>query len=388
MWRAIVVVALVSFVGCKDKSTPPPTVPIPSDAAVVDAAPAPADWKPRCKAALIAAAKEPIARRPREIIDGCKPCGDWTPLLRWDIPGADGGPTRDAIEEAMERCEAYCTPASKQKFLGALDDARGKNVRTPWRSLGDACGEAVSAKPDTRFASAPYFALDRIARAAAADPEMAKLLAAIELPLPAVSISGDGLVVPMAPVTTPDTGRVQVTVSDKQQHVGLMPRARLVGTGVFVELGAEPYPGAIVDGKQLAAAISKVAGTDSMAITLIAPTGLPARRIADVVLHGGKSSFVLAAEIRAAPHGWSLLGHVPVAMVAPPDGDMPVSMALTIDTAKSVDVAVEKIKQAKAPQLGGPALTIGKGDATTADLAKLLGALAYRDVKQLFVMVQ
>lgn len=369
--RALLVVALVACGGKKEPPAPAPAPPRDA-AAVVDAAEV-TDWKPRCKAALIAAAAAPSGRRPREIIDGCRPCGDWTPLLRWDIRSDDGGPPRVAIEDAMERCDAYCSTAAKQRFLGTLDDARGKRVRTPWRALGELCGEAVSARPDARFVSAPYFALDRIARAAALDPELAKLMAAVELPLPPVGATGDGMTLPLAPVTKPDTGRVQVTVAaNGMQHVGLFARARLTGSGVHVE---GDYPGALIPTKRLAATLDERAPTEPV-ITIVAPMGLPARRIAEVVV--GKRPFVLAAELRAAPHGWSLLGHVPVELVTGGQA----SLVLEVSDAKSIDTAIERFKTAPSQPI---AVAIADGAATVNDLAKLLGAFAYRGVTRVSI---
>src|SRR5204863_6249003 len=109
---------------------------------------------------------------------------------------AEGGPSGAEIEAAMAVC-GYCDANAKQRFLGTLDKARGGDTRTPWRHLGDTCRAAVSAVPDNRFVTAPYYALDRIARAATAHGgETAERLAAIELPLPAVSIAGTGVTLP------------------------------------------------------------------------------------------------------------------------------------------------------------------------------------------------
>lgn len=376
---------LAALVACGGKKDEPVGAPEPprDAASVVDAA---VDWKARCRPALAAAAQQPLARRPRELIDHCQPCGDWSALLRWDIRGDDGGPSRDAIEATLERCTAWCSAAAKQRFLGTLDDARGKRVRTPWRHLGELCGDAVSASPDARFLSAPYFALDRIARAASTDAELAKLLAAIEIPLPPVSLTGDGVTVPLAPVTRPETGRAQITVAaGRVQYVGLLPRARLASTGVVVDHGGvEPYPGALTPTAQLAAALARLPGEP---ITIIAPIGLPAVRVAEVLV--GPSQFVLAAEVRAAPQGWSLLGHVPVTLVAAARDARPVSLSIALSDPRSIDAALETLKTATSQQLAAPRLTIARtGGATVSDLAKLLGAFAYRDARQVTVSIR
>lgn len=334
-----------------------------------------ADWTARCEAALAGAPKVTPVRRIQSLLDGCRPCGDWTPLLRWGTPAIDGGPPLAAIEAAMEACSAYCKPDAKVAFLGVLEDSRGKRAPKPWRLLGEACGEAVSAKPDTRYMSAPYFALDRIARAAAAHPKLSPLLAAIELPLPPLASTGGSFVLATSPVTKPEAGPAYVTVSMTELTAGTLPRARLGAAGVTVTTGDVPYPGAPVTAKALAAALDKLAPDPAARIAVIAPKELPARRLVDVALAAGTHPLVLAVEAAGAPGGWHLPGTVPVVL-----GAKEAPGALRLAAGASVDDALHTLKSAPAEQLAAPPAIAIDDAATVENLAKLLGMLAYRDV--------
>src|SRR5262245_13178780 len=119
--RAVVggLAAFAGLVACKGKDEPS-AVPAPVPITQPDAAPA-ADWL-ACENALRAASKLPATRRVQAIIDGCKPCGDWKPLLDWHSERTEGGPTRPQIEDAMLACKAYCDAGAKQRFLATLDD--------------------------------------------------------------------------------------------------------------------------------------------------------------------------------------------------------------------------------------------------------------------------
>lgn len=343
----------------------------------------PADWAARCEAALAGAPKVTPVRRIQAILDGCRPCGDWTPLLRWGTPTADGGPPLAAIEAAMNACSAYCKPQAQVAFLGTLEESRGKHAPKPWRRLGEACGDAVSAKPDTRYMSAPYFALDRIARAAAAQPKLAPLLAAIELPLPPLSSTGGAFVLAASPVTRPEAGPVYVTVTRMdlpagtrtELTFGTLPRARLGAAGIAVDTGDVPYPGTPVTAKALAAALDKLAPDPAARIAVIAPAELPAQRLIDAVEAAGAHALVLAVEAAGAPEGWHLPGTIPVVLAA-----KEAPGALRLAAGASADDAIRELKSAPAQRLAVPPTIAIDDRATVATVAKLLGALAYRDV--------
>ena len=275
------------------------------------------DWK-ACEAALRQAAAEPLDARPQHVIDGCRVCGDWQPLLDWNTPHDNGGPTRPAIENAMVACNAYCDPNAKQRFLGTLDNARGMAVRTPWRLLGELCKDKVSAVPDTRYMTAPFFALDRIGRAASARSELASALAAVELPLPAVSLTGAGVMLPTVASVVPTAGPLSITVLGGMIFVGKLPRGRLAATGVVVDLGPDPYPGKQVKLDELAAELTRLAAGAKTPIALLAPKAMAALELAPIITAASAVAPIhLAANATGAPEGWDLPGTIPVPLVAP-----------------------------------------------------------------------
>ena len=370
--------AAVGAVACKDK--PRPAAQPGSGSAAATPAPAdaaPEDWTVRCEAVLRDAPKIPDTRRVKAVIDGCLPCGDWSPLLRWNTPEAEGGPPRLAIEAAMAACRGFCDAGAKQRFLGTLDDARGKDTRGPWRHLGESCGAGVSAEPDTRFMSAPYFALDRIARAAAAEPKLAPLLAGFDLALPAISLSGSGLVLASSPATRPTAGPHHLTISQKEVRIGVLPRARLGAAGVTVDAGGTPYPGDLVALPALRAELAKRAADPARPLALFAPNLMPAARLLDVIAAAAPHEVMLAVHAPGSPAGWVLAGTVPLALrTGKPDKG-----AATFALAADPDAAILALKALAPAELRERPPTIElRPDATVAGLAKLLGALGYFDV--------
>ena len=351
---------LALLVACKGKEAPKPPPRVPADAALD------VDWA-GCEAALAKAATAPATRRAQLILDGCQPCGDWAPLLHWNTLPGEGGPTRLAIENRMLAC-GYCAPDAKQRFLGALDNARGTDSRAPWRQLGEVCGDKVGAVPDTRYMSAPYYALDRIARAAGSRPALVPLLAALDLPLPAVSVTGAGYELPQGPVASPIAGPTQITVTLAELRTGPLPHAHLGAAGIAVVTDGDPYPGTLVAPAQLAATLAKVTGP----IAIIAPSELPARRVADVVNQAGVHDLRLAVVGPGSPESWVVPGTIPMALLPLVAGGKPRVVVL----GASADPA---IKDLKAHPAGETIVAIELApDATTRALAKLLGALAFQ----------
>src|SRR6185436_11359426 len=108
--------------------------------------------------------------------------------------------------------------------------------------------------PDARFMSAPYFALDRVARMVGAAAPGAH--SAIELPLPPYMISGNGVELPTAAMVVPEAGPSALTIDAAQFLLGTLPIARLSASGV--EIGGD-YPGARVEPPGLAAALARPA---------------------------------------------------------------------------------------------------------------------------------
>jgi hypothetical protein len=300
---AACVVVVASF-GCKSKSQP-----AKRDAAAIEM-----DWF-ECEAALRKAPSATDMTRIDTILTGCHVCGDWAPLLQWSKLQTEGGPTRLAIEGAMLACKGYCDGNSKQRFLGTLDNARGADVRTPWRWLGEMCKDKVSAVPDTRYMSAPYFALDRVARTVAEHGgEPAKLMSRIEIVLPAVTMTGIGPALPIL-----DSGsrvmsapRHHVTLINDALYVGELPRARLDGSGVHVEAGQEPYPGHIITPDKLATLWTE----PEPRVSILASRAAPAQKLVELLAAtGDKIDWYLAVDTGGGPEGWVLPSVIPVRLV-------------------------------------------------------------------------
>ncbi|TMQ02591.1 MAG: hypothetical protein E6J90_12640 [Deltaproteobacteria bacterium] len=348
--------------GCKDRrdsapSSPPVTA---GDAAMADAN------LEVCRAAAARAASLPGTRRAQALIDACQPCGSWQPLLDWNTPAASGGPSRAAIEQALVACHAFCEPNAKQRFLGTLDAARGQDTRGPWRHLGEICKGAVSALPDTRFMGAPYFALDRISRAlGAANPAPA-----IELPLPALSVSGVGFDLPPAPASPAavDAGPPALSVDANQILLGALPVATLSASGIAV---SADYPGTPIEPRRLAAALAERPGPWAV----LAPHALAAARVAQVVAAAGGHELRLAVAV-PGPGGWSVPGALPIALTARPADGARIALGAPGDA----------IAAARAADLQRtPTITVDAA-ATVDGLAAVLAALAAREVKTVAVV--
>jgi hypothetical protein len=370
-------VGLLLLLACGGKKERDDWQPIgtvqPRDAAVpIDAA---VDTWALCETGLRDAMKVPANRRVASIIHACQPCGDWKPLLEWDKQQVDGGPTRAAIEQAMLACKGYCNPNAKQRFLGTLDAARGKGTRTPWRHLGEYCMAEVSAVPDARYLNAPFFALDRIARAASARPELVPLLDAIELALPAVSITGSGIDLAKSPTPAPEVAPIALTITAVELRVAQLPRAKLGKDGVAIVSKGEPYPGTLVkSAKELDAAITALGG--STAITLFAPHGMTATRLLDALAITGAREVTLAVAANGGLPGWPVAGTIPVTLTATSG---PKALKLVLDD--NPDPAIVDARARKAELVKGPiAIQLGP-KATVAALAKLVGALHFFQIK-------
>lgn len=301
--RLAFVLAALFVAGCKDTPKPAPQ-PAQGSAQPVSKDPhgalPPPTPHPRCD--ISALADTPHPARPAKLLETCKPCGDWTPIVMWNTPSTAGGPKRADIETAMQTCNAYCLGDAKDKFLGTLDDARGRSSRTPWKQLAVVCRERISAVPDDRFVDGVYFALDRIARTLG-DQKM-------DIPLPPVSVSGVGVPLPRVTRELRPPGTVQVSVIGTAITVGSLPRATLSKDGIAVDLGSDGYPGKTVTLEQLPEVLGKAAEA-----TLIAPQGMPADKLVPVI-RAAKRPLFLAARAKESPEGWDLPAVIPVPLDA------------------------------------------------------------------------
>ncbi len=381
MTRALLVLACVvgaCLAACKGKETkredpkvvvPPHPMPEPPPVVV------PGEWE-QCKTVLKTIATVPATRQVATLIETCKPCGDWSPLLEWNKRTEEGGPKRKDIETAMLGCKAYCDPNAKMRFIGALDEQRGKTNRIPWRLLGDFCKDAVSAVPDARFMSAPYFALDRIARDIASRPDGAKLLEGVELPLPAVSVTGAGLALPSTSVTTPIAAKSHLTITAEELRIGPLPYARLGANGVTV--AGEPYPGSVVKLAELPAALAKLPPP----VIVFAPKKLPAARLAAVLAMTKQMPLLLAVTATSTLPGWEIYGVSPVELVGL--GDKP---GLTVAVTEAIDDDVKQIAGTTPATPPPPVALVLEDKATIESVATVLGALAYKDYKTAMITV-
>jgi hypothetical protein len=327
-----------------------------------------------CRAAAATVATLPRNKRTVALLEGCAPCGDWGPILGWSITEADGGPRRAAIEASLRACNAFCDDNAQQRFFGTFDSARGQNGRTPWRLLGEICKAAVSAVPDTRYMGAPYFALDRAARLIG-DPA---LLAAIELPLPAVGITGAGVELPGSPLMVPEAGPTSITVNDRELVLGTLPSAKLSTGGVVV---AGDYPGTAVAPEALAAALARPERSGHPA-ALLAPRELPASRIVDAVTAARGREIRLAVGERQLL-GWVIPNTVPVALLARAPGRP--GAKFTLDA--SGFEALKAVKATPREELVRAPVTIAVDPSATATgLATLLGTLGFSDVKSVVLV--
>jgi hypothetical protein len=271
----------------------------------------------RCEAAARQAAlgETPLEKRAALLLDACHVCTpDWTPILRWNTPPEEGGPPRIAIEKAMLDCHAYCDPNAKQRFLGALDAARGTALRTPWRELAQICKGDVSAGGDARFIGGGYFALDRIARAIAW--RGVHVDRPIELPLPLVAANGVSPALPeVAAAQAVPSGRT-ITVLGDSIYVGHVPTATLTAHGLELDLGTAGYPGIETPLETLVETRPDAADRWNL---LVAPREMPAGRLLPVVGALAGLEVYLAAAPPAAPDGWTFAARIPVALAS--DGE-------------------------------------------------------------------
>jgi hypothetical protein len=289
----------------------------------------------------------------------------------------EGGPARADLDAALHRCNAPCDTASARKMASALDTARGTENRSPWRVLGDSCKDKVSAVPDARFMSAPFFVLDRIGRAIGGrGGELAKLLAPLDIAIPAVTISGVGPTLPAGYTNVHTAGPAAITIFGPETRIGVLPRATLGPTGVTV---TGNFPGELAP--NLAAAVAKIGDAP---IAILAPEQLPAAKVVAVIALSqrtditldpkkpGRRPMELAVGSPSAPRSWQVPATIPVAL----NGQ---SGAADV---RRIDITSGKVQDRAVRSDGRPVRITVDATSTVADLAKELAALSGEGIAQ------
>lgn len=315
MKRALLLV--VALVACRDKA--PKEKPVAKTEVAtgyrVDA---------KCEAAIAKAANLPIDARPQALLEGCPVCGDWKVLLAWNHDGT----TPEALQATLESCNAFCTGDAKMKFIAAANKAKGTSNDMAWRKLADACGDKVDASTDHRFMSAPYFALDRIARAIA--EQHVDGANALDIALPSLTVAGTGIVLPdLDEGVSPKVGTYHLSFIGDQIFIGKLPRAKLGAKGLDV---TNDYPGQQVALADLPAALKKLLDNDpTETLTLLAPHAMPAENLVPVIRAAGAiAPLYLAATAHESPEGWQLPGAIPVAIGPDGEGTIGVTGEMTV----------------------------------------------------------
>jgi len=259
-----------------------------------------------CIKAIDAAAAAPLNARPKLLVDNCQVCAGWNTILTWNLEGTKP----EDLQKALEGCGAFCNSDAKMKFMASANKAKGSSNDIAWRRLADACGDRIDASTDHRFMSAPYFALGRIGKAATADG-LAKL-DGITLPLPALTVAGTGLALPVLDDNVAsEVGDLAVTIIGDTIHVGRLPRAKIVKAGVLVELGDPPYPSKAVKLADLPASLTD----KTQKVILLAPHAMPAAKLIPIVAAiGSVAPLYLGVAAVESPAGWQLPAAVPYAL--------------------------------------------------------------------------
>jgi hypothetical protein len=261
--------------------------------------------------------------RVQALIAACPVCGDWTPVIDWAKPRSEGGPSVQAIADRMTACDAWCNTKAKDFFLASLDTARGTNQRSPWRYLADECKDKVSAVPDCRYESAPYFALDRIGRAVAAHGgTAADDLGRFYIALPPISMTGSAIDVPEVAIDGDEIADNEpiLTVLGDQLYESHRERAHLTASGVQL-VAREGYPGQAVTAATFHA--------DGPSVAVIAARGMRAKQL--LALLPPMRVVNLAVRARAKLSGWPMIETVQVDTSTPIDDKMTVQdLAATV----------------------------------------------------------
>lgn len=397
------------------------------DAKAVRAQPIP--LTPACASALSSLVQTAPEQRAARLLTACQPCGAEPILI--ERRGLRRTTTYFAqLDAAIAACGGFCTKAARTDFLRSvqaqLDD--GEPSARPWRALAEACPAELGWRDASRgFVGATWFVLERVALAAGR--ELPGPLAAAKgapFPLPAVAAEGRGLQLPSiasVPFALQVPGRIAVTVLAAEVMVGRLPWATMTAAGVQVDGQYPGVPATRLPNAIAAAEAAMIAGTmvpseppasppaaapssgpprtapvsapSSMdppsptatredlgspplpgaspsppppaVISIAAPHGLPARRVAEVIAELARPARLLVLPASTLPEYQPPMVLPPVLIKTPPSGAPQISIS---DAAAVAATA----KQLDDHQVWGVALALEE-DSTVEQLAAALAQL-------------
>ncbi len=322
------------------------------------------------------------------LLAGCAPCGvSWTPLIMLssfdpDGPAPESLPGAAAVLDVLDACQATCTGNARDALTSALRDAQaGKAPSKPWRKLAE-CKDALALDDRSeRFARGTWYALAQIAKAlwsADAPPALraARDATPLEFPLPPLSESSTAIAVPHSDVLAAVPPRILVTIDQGAVRLGALPYVKLDAAGATLLTTAAPdYPGPLVPLETLDHQIAEIVEASraldlTVSPALIAPRGMPARRLIEVLARMPGSRAYLAATPATPPHApWpEPIGAIPIFIsTAPPFTDL-----LVLDAADpGYSAAVDAL-----PSAASAVRVTFAADATVEQVAAALSTLA------------
>lgn len=324
------------------------------------------DWRAACRDAIASAEKAPPEERLFHIASACPVCGtDFQPILRSTVVGEFGpvGTSGIAIDAVLKKCGTQCPGSTRDQFVAAFGNLSERAPSRPWRLLADQCPGAMP--PDhPRLASAPLYVLGQITKAAAAADAAISPQAELRFPAPAWTANGVGVgLVPAEHLATDLPGPL-VTVSDREVWVGVAPWISWSATGIQVDPSSDSYPGAATPPPALPKVVAAARPGQPGPTAVIAPPGLPAKRLREVIAALPDGAHLAAASARQHRRAWPDIVHALRPLVA--IGAAPRGLAISA-------VAPLRIGQFRGRKASGCTVASPSGDALPAALTAQLG---------------
>jgi hypothetical protein len=353
------------------KPSPPPAAANPASA------PPSPGWRTACLSALASLEQVEPAARVARIFAACPVC-DLAPILRDLRANPPTAPWLPDLDASVAACGGYCGRDARSEFLSYVRHQLelGEPGPTPWRKLGEACPRELGLRDDTRgFVGATWFILQRLGVAlggATSDATLPAPWPTVTFPLPAMAVQG-GVELPEAagaPRLPP--GRLAVTVFAEQTWVGHLPWGRLTSTGVIVE---GTYPGA--PAKALSVSLARAAASAAAflvplpnePVALLAPYGLPATRLVEVLR-------ALSAPARLAVRSeLALPDYAPPMVLAPLLSARPANGAMQLDLSQTSAAALSELAAHLAASSTREVTLTVHADIVVDDVANAISAL-------------